>query len=105
MFQGSSSFVTTCAAMVELVDTPDSKSCELYARAGSSPARGTSRYTIANSDIVHKTTQKTRNLSGFLCICATLALSNHCQKYAIKITDSTIEPPYNLASYLNGDDT
>ena len=24
-----------------MVDTPDSKSCELYARAGSSPARGT----------------------------------------------------------------
>ena len=27
--------------MVELVDTPDSKSCEQFARAGSSPARGT----------------------------------------------------------------
>ncbi len=29
------------AAMVELVDTLDSKSGEHYARAGSSPARGT----------------------------------------------------------------
>ena len=29
------------AALVELVDTPDSKSCEHYARDGSSPSGGT----------------------------------------------------------------
>jgi hypothetical protein len=34
---------TLCAAMVELVDTLDSKSGVHYGRAGSSPARGTKR--------------------------------------------------------------
>lgn len=34
--------LTTCAVVVELVDTLDSKSGEHYARAGSSPAHGTS---------------------------------------------------------------
>jgi hypothetical protein len=33
--------VLFCAAMVELVDTLDSKSGALHGRAGSSPARGT----------------------------------------------------------------
>ena len=33
--------------MVELVDTLDSKSGEHYARAGSSPARGTKKGTAA----------------------------------------------------------
>jgi diadenosine tetraphosphate (Ap4A) HIT family hydrolase len=35
--------------VVELVDTPDSKSCELYARAGSSPARGTTKEILKTS--------------------------------------------------------
>lgn len=32
------------AALVELVDTPDSKSCEHYARDGSSPSGGTKSF-------------------------------------------------------------
>ena len=35
-------------AVVELVDTPDLKSVELYARAGSSPARPIRVYTLNN---------------------------------------------------------
>lgn len=37
-------YMSSCAAVVELVDTLDSKFSELNARAGSSPARGTRWY-------------------------------------------------------------
>ena len=39
------------AAVAELVDALDSKSCEVYARAGSSPARGTNEFRYYHSDI------------------------------------------------------
>ena len=40
-----------CAAVVELVDTLDSKSGVHYGRAGSSPARGTKHYKIQSFNL------------------------------------------------------
>ena len=52
--------------MVELVDTWDLKSHALTRRAGSTPARGTSKYKHSRESSIHKQSQGTRLCSNFV---------------------------------------